>query len=89
MFYMLTAIFILALAGLVLLNHSIKHAAVGYEDDFGFHEGADPHRSPDRVFGAQRIEVLQLGLKNARRTRRVLERAAKQSAEHGTALTSH
>jgi hypothetical protein len=89
MFYMLIGLFMLALVGLVFLNQSIKHAATGYEDEFGFHEGSDPHRSPDRVFGTQRIEVVQVGQKNARSTRRVLERAAKQAAEHRTPVASH
>jgi len=37
---MIITILALVLVGLAFLAHAIKHAAVGYEDDYGFHEGA-------------------------------------------------
>jgi len=35
------------LVGLVALSRALKHAPVGFEDEFGFHRGIAPHNESD------------------------------------------
>jgi hypothetical protein len=39
---MLITLLILLIAGLATLWYGIRHSVRGYEDEFGFHEGAEP-----------------------------------------------
>ena len=41
---MIISLIAVALVATVSIGYALKTAAVGYEDEFGFHEGLDPQR---------------------------------------------
>jgi hypothetical protein len=83
---MIITLLLLFLLALFVLEHSVKTASVGYEDEFGFHEGSDPQGAP--VFSSETsLETSGNGgraPKAGSRTRRILKRAAMQSLGHAS-----
>jgi hypothetical protein len=85
--YMIISAMLLVLACLFVLNHAIKTAATGYEDEFGFHEGSNPERplsfgtDMEKAVAGHGIRALKAGFQ----ARRVQKRAAKKSAGHAAA----
>lgn len=84
---MIVTVLLVAIAGLLTLKHAVKNSAVGYEDEFGFHEGSDPQRSM----------ILQTALegiappiaKTESRERSIPKRAVRKSQRQGSAAPFH
>jgi hypothetical protein len=66
-----------ALVGLLVLKHSVKHAPVGFEDDHGFHEGmaAQPVADVQGAQVSQNVRVTREGFRPKRRLSHVLRRS--------------
>jgi len=83
---MIIAALSIILAGLIALEGAIKNAAIGYEDDFGFHEGLDPQRAIDigaRYPSAIAGHMVQT-IVAENRPRRVSKRAPRKPVETGS-----
>jgi hypothetical protein len=89
--YMIITLLALALAGLAVLNHAIKSAATGYEDEYGFHEGSEPQSTGDFAAALHAAVVEQVSESpSARfRTRRVLKRATKKCISKGSSAVPY
>ena len=84
--YIVFTTLLIALVGLVVLNHAVKRAPVGYEDEHGFHEGVDPRRAmafESELHGA-RTGPTARAPKEGFRTRRFLIRTLKRTVGRGT-----
>jgi hypothetical protein len=86
--YMIITVLALALAGLAVLNHAIKSAVVGYEDEYGFHEGSEPQTACDyaSAMHAAIIEQVSESTRTGFRARRALKRSAKKSIDNDSAV---
>jgi len=84
--YIIFASLLLSLVGLVVLNHAIKRAPVGFEDAHGFHEGINPRRSIPFDVELRGIPVGPVARppKEGFRTRRFLARALGKSVGHSS-----
>jgi hypothetical protein len=82
----ITALF-LALVGLAVLEYAIKHAAHGYEDQYGFHEGLDPQRAMDFAAEQHTAVAVQGAVppKAGKRTRRTLKRPSRKPLSQDSA----
>jgi hypothetical protein len=73
---MIVSALLLLLVGFVVLYESVKHASIGYEDEFGFHTGTDVQRGPciptDPIVGLQVTAAPSKKFARAQR-KRVLE----------------
>lgn len=80
----------LALVGLLVLQHAVKGAPVGYEDEHGFHEGINrqPEIARAMAFEADLHAVaagsIARGPKEGFRSRKFLVRTLRGSLGHGS-----
>jgi hypothetical protein len=83
---MIISALLLLLVGIVVLYESVKHASLGYEDEFGFHAGTDIQRGPciptDPIVG---LQVTAAPPKKFSRARRKIVRENNVVAEQGSA----
>jgi hypothetical protein len=87
MIAMIISVLFVALAGLAVFKYAIKHAASGYEDEYGFHEGLDPQRAMDfaaRMHTAVAVQGASPA-KLGRRTRRILKRLSRKPISQDSA----
>ena len=77
---------VVALVGLLVLKHSIKHAPVGFEDDHGFHEGigAQPVAAMDAELPAAVVSANVRVAREAFRPKRRLSHVLRRSFGHGS-----
>lgn len=85
--YMIICALLFLLAGFLVLEHAVKTAAMGYQDELGFHQGSDPQRTAE--FAPEMASVLvshrTYAPRAGTRTRRILKRAARESVGHVSA----
>jgi hypothetical protein len=84
---MIITLLLVIIAGVVTLKHAVKNAATGYEDEFGFHEGADPQRAG--ILQAALEGPAGLTSRKAVRARQVPKRVASKSQHQGSATPFH
>lgn len=80
---MIVASLLVIIAGLFTLKHAVKHAATGYEDEFGFHEGADPQLAGSLHSALETQE--KSTARNGTSARRMQKRKASKSLHQGSA----
>ena len=85
---MIIIVLVLSLAGLAFLNHVVKNAVNGYEDEYGFHEGAESQSAGDfaTAMHAAVIEQVSNSPRASFLARRALKRAAKMHIEKGSSV---
>jgi hypothetical protein len=86
--YMTITVLTFALVGLAFLNEAIKTAAVGFEDDFGFHEGNEPQVAFDFATEMHAAVASPIALvpKVGVRRKRIQKSFTPESVDHGTAI---
>ena len=84
--YIIIAALAVILVGLIVLEHAIKRAPLGYEDGDGFHEGSDPQRA--MTFGDDLRTAASRPLAKAPRggfrARRLFGHTLRKSVGHGS-----
>jgi len=85
-FYIIIAALAIILVGLIVLEHAVKRAPLGYEDGDGFHEGSDPQRA--MTFGADLPTAASRPLAkppgDGLRARRLFGHSLRKSVGHGS-----
>ena len=76
----------LILIGLAVLFRAYKHAAEGYEDEFGFHQGTDPEGRTIRIRAARAVMAHRAPKNAAVRVRRVSASDQRKMVEQGSTL---
>jgi hypothetical protein len=84
---MIITALLIALVGLAVLEYAIKHAASGYQDEFGFHEGLDPQGAMDFASQMHTVVAVQGASpqKAGKRTRRTLKRPSRKPISQDSA----
>jgi hypothetical protein len=74
----------LTLIALTVLFRAYSHAAEGYEDEYGFHQGTDPQGKKIRLASGTAVMARKAQKDVAVRVKRVSGRTRRQMADQGS-----